>query len=56
MFGWQIVEGLTANGRCAIRVRVHPLPQPLAAALEDCEGMLSRVLADNRGKARQTSL
>lgn len=46
----QVVEGQTANGRCSVRVRVHALPQQVAAALDDNEAVMSRTLADESGK------
>ena len=45
-----MVEGQTANGRCSIRVRVHSLPQQVAAALDDNEAIMSRSLADDSGE------
>ena len=45
----QVVEAQTANGRCSIRVRVHSLPQQVAAALDDSEAVMSRTLTDDSG-------
>ena len=40
----QVVEALTANGCCAVRVRAHALPRPLAALLEDSADILRPTL------------
>lgn len=44
----QVVEGTTANGRCTLRVRAHPLPAAAASALEDSAELLRRMLAAGR--------
>lgn len=52
----QVVEGQTANGKCSIRVRVHALPQQVAAALDDNEAIMSRTLADDSGRSHNSSI
>lgn len=42
------MEGTTANGRCTLRVRAHPLPAAAASALEDSAELLRRMLAAGR--------
>ena len=49
----QVVEGQTANGRCSIRVRLHTLPQHVAAALDDNAATMSRTFASDTGKQVQ---
>ncbi|KAK9818827.1 hypothetical protein WJX74_007698 [Apatococcus lobatus] len=40
----KVVEALTANGCCTVRVRAHALPRPLAALLEDSADILRPTL------------
>lgn len=40
----QVVEAMTANGCCTVRVRAHALPRPMAALLEDSADILRHTL------------
>ena len=40
----QVVEGITANGRCVVRVKARPLPAALAALLDDNHDLLRQAV------------
>jgi hypothetical protein len=44
----QVVEAITANGLCTIRVRALPLPAKLASILDNHEDLLRRTFASER--------
>ena len=52
---FQVVEGTTANGRCTIRVRAHPLPAVLASILHDNAGQLQAAVQGNSRQQQQQS-
>ena len=41
----QVIQGVTASGRCALRVRAQPLPATIAAMLDDAQELLRKALA-----------
>lgn len=51
----QVVEALTANGCCTVRVRAHALPRPMAALLEDSADILRHTLMRGDPATTQTT-
>ena len=49
----QVVEGITANGRCALRIRAQPLPASIAALLDDAQDVLRQALQAGQQESAQ---
>lgn len=49
----RVVEASTANGRCTIRVRAHPIPASIASLLDDNGLLLRTALTEQQQKQRE---